>query len=146
MITWVFISIIIAVIIVQLILFKKMDTNIAGFELLLTKFIEVNQEFYEGQKTVVKKDKELIDVLTKQYGEISVIRRYSTQINTSVRTLSESIKSLKENEKTIKEATDELGVSKQIATSLATVSGNIKLLDKIAMDLKKSIQDLKRRR
>ncbi|MFW6173250.1 MAG: hypothetical protein ACOC5T_05845 [Elusimicrobiota bacterium] len=143
---WTFISVLILILIGQFFLFRQLTTAVKGFELLLTQFIEVNQDFYEGQKNVVKKDKEILEAISKQSGELSIMRRYSTQINTSTRILSESIKSLKENEKLIKESSEELAVSKQIAIALATVSNNIKLLDKVVVDLKKATNDLKRRK
>lgn len=143
---WVFIAIIIIVLVSQFFLFRKFFRSLAGFELLLTKFIEFNQNFYEGQKGIVKKDKEIIETLMKQTSELSILRRYSTQINTSIRNLHEAEKNIKDNQKEIKDTVEELNVSKQIAISLASVSGNIKLLDKIVMDLKKSIEDLKRRK
>jgi predicted nucleic acid-binding Zn-ribbon protein len=142
--TWIFITLIIFSLLGQYILFQKFFLGLKGFEILMTQFIEVNQSFYEGQKNITKKDKELFEALIKQNSELSVLRRHSTQINSSVRSLNDSIKNLKEQQKEIKDTNEELNVSKQIAASLATVSSNIKLLDKVVMDLKKSINDLKR--
>jgi len=143
---WVFISLLILILVGQYFLFQKLVVAVKGFELLLTQFVEVNQEFYEGQKTVAKKDKELLEGLVKQNGELTVMRRYSTQISNSVRSLTESVKAIREEQKEIKDTAEELRVSKQIANSLATVSGNIKLLDKVVGDLRKSINELKRRK
>ena len=143
---WIFITLLILGFMTQYLLARKFILVTKGFELLLTKFIEVNQEFYDEQKKVSKKDKELLEALVKQNSELSIMRRYSTQINNNTRSLSESVKALKESQKEIKDSVEELKVSKQIANSLAVVSGNIKLLDKVALDLKKSIDNLKGRK
>jgi len=142
---WIFIALLVLGLVGQYLLIRKFLLGLAGFELLLAKFVEVNQDFYEGQKTVAKKDKELLEGLVKQNGELGVLRRQATQISNGSRSLAESVKNFKEQQKEIKDVVDELKVSKQIASALATVSNNIKLLDKIAVDLKKSITDLKRR-
>lgn len=114
----------------------KMFNSIKGFGLLLEKFVEVNQEFYEEQKNIAKKDKEILDTLVKQTAEVSIIRKYSSQINMSTKSISDIIKSLKEAQKSISSISSELNVSKDIANSLANVSNNIKLLDKIVNELK----------
>lgn len=148
MVTWILIAFILLVVLYavwQTIILIKHSTAIEGFSLLLEKFIEVNQGFYENQKSVAKKDKEVLEGLSKQTSELGILRRYNTQIGMSVRNLTESTKSLKETQRNIKETSDELKVSKDIASSLASVSNNIRLLDKIASDLKNSIDKLNRR-
>ena len=144
--TWFIIGLLTIFLIWTTILIRKQQIAVAGFELLLTKFIEINQSFYEGQKNIEKKDKEILDGLVKQTSELSILRKQSTQINTSTRMLSETIKSLKDQEQNTKAATDELTVSKDIANALSVVSNNIRLLDKIAVNLKQSVDDLKRRK
>jgi len=129
----------------QSILIKRHFTAIQGFELLLTKFIEVNQNFYEGQKSVAKKDKEMLEGLVKQTAEISIIRRYATQVHGSLNGLADISKSLKEIQKEIKTTSEELNVSKDVANSLATVSNNIRILDRVVNSLRQSIDLLKRR-
>jgi len=143
---FILIGILIALIIWITVLIVKIKTSISGFEILLTKFIEVNQEFYEGQKLVHKKDKDLFDGLIKQTTEINIIRKYSTQITLALRNVSEVIKSLKETQKEISTTSDELKTSKEIANSLAIVSNNIKILDKIVSNLQNEINELKRRK
>lgn len=148
MVTWILIALIILVVfyaVWQTAILVKHTTAIEGFSLLLEKFIEVNQGFYENQKSVAKKDKEVLEGLSKQTSELSILRRYNTQIGMSVRNLTESTKSLKETQKNTKETSEELKVSKDIASSLASVSNNIRLLDKIASELKNSIDKLNRR-
>lgn len=140
------IIILILITIWQTTLLIKQNTSVKAFDLLLEKFIEVNQQFYEGQKNVVKKDKEMIEGLMKQISEVSILRKYSNQINMNIKNMSESVKTLKESQKTIKDSTSELSVSKDIASALATVSNNIKLLDKVVNSLKQSINELKRRK
>jgi len=142
---WIIIVVLIGLFIWQTLLLKRHKTSIEGFEMLLTRFIEVNQEFYEGQKIVLKKDKEMIDGLIKQISEISILSRYSKQIESANRNTNEVIKNLKETQQEIKSVTEEMNVSKDIATSLVNVSSNIKLLDKFAIQLKDSIDKLKRR-
>lgn len=149
MVTWILIALIILIVfyvVWQTSILVKHTTAIEGFSLLLEKFIEVNQGFYENQKSVAKKDKEVLEGLSKQTSELSILRKYNTQIGMSVRNLTESTKSLKETQRNIKETSDELNVSKDIASSLANVSNNIRLLDKIAADLKNSIDKLNRRK
>ena len=139
-----FIAFIVLALIGLFFLFRKIILIISGFELLITKFVEYNQEFYEGQKSIVKKDKELTEALVKQNGELSVMRRQATKIQNNTQAPSESVKSLKENEKSLKDTVDELVVSKQIANALAISSGNIKILDNLANEMKKMINSLKR--
>ena len=127
-------------------LLKSLSNLIKGFGLLLEKFVETNQEFYEGQKNIAKKDREILDGVVKQTAELSILRRYSTQINLASKTLVETVKNLRESQKAIKEATEELTVSKSIAASLASVSNNIKILDKMVGELKDSIEHLKKER
>lgn len=139
-------AIILAVLIVGLfLLLRQLSNLIKGFTHLLETFVEVNQEFYEGQKNITKKDKEIIDGVIKQTAELSILRRYSTQISLATKTIVETIKNLRESQKDIKTATEELGVSKQIANSLATVSNNIKILDKTVADLRQAIEQSKRK-
>lgn len=114
----------------------KMFNSIKGFNLLLEKFVEINQEFYEGQKNIAKKDKEILDALIKQTVEVGIIRKYSSQINMATKGISDILKSLREAQKSISSISSELNVSKDIANSLAVVSNNIKLLDNIASELK----------
>lgn len=142
---WILMSILILLIIWISVLVRNLTNATKGFGLLLEKFVEVNQEFYESQKNIYKKDKEIFDGLIKQTAEISIIRKYSTQISLALKTISEVIKSLKETQKEIKVNSDELKVSKDIAGSLANVSNNIGLLDKIAVDLKRAINELERK-
>jgi hypothetical protein len=125
-------------------LLRNLSKLITGFGLLLEKFVEINQEFYEGQKNIAKKDREILDGVVKQTAELSIIRRYSTQISIASNTITETIKNLRESQKSIKETSEELKVSKTIATSLASVSNNIKILDSVVKDLKESIENLKK--
>jgi len=125
-------------------LLRFLSKLITGLGHLLEKFVEINQEFYEGQKNIAKKDREILDGVVKQTAELSILRRYSTQINLASKTLTEIIKNLRESQKSIKEATEELTVSKSIASSLALVSNNIKILDKMSGELKGSIEHLKK--
>jgi len=126
-------------------LLRQLSTIIKGFSLLLEKFVEVNQEFYEGQKNIAKKDKEIFNEVVKQTAELSILKRYSTQINLSIKNITETIKNLRESQKDIKTVTEELEVNKQVAISLATVSNNIKILDKTATELKQTIELSKRK-
>lgn len=142
--TWILLIALIGFLIWQTVIILKHKTAIKGFELLLTRFIEVNQEFYEGQKNIAKKEKEVFENLVKQTSEISIVRKYVNQLNLSNRNISETVKSLKEIQKNVKDSSDELVVSKDIATSLANVSNNIRLLDKIVNNLRASIDKLKR--
>jgi archaellum component FlaC len=87
----------------------------------------------------------MMDNLLKQSQEMGIMRKYSTQINNGIRGITETIKSLGDTQKEIKKSTEELTVSKDIANALASVSGNIKLLDKIVGSLRQSIEELKRR-
>lgn len=142
--TWILLIALIGFLIWQTVIILKHKTAIKGFELLLTRFIEVNQEFYECQKNIAKKEKEVFENLVKQTSEISIVRKYVNQLNLSNRNISETVKSLKEIQKNVKDSSDELVVSKDIATSLANVSNNIRLLDKIVNNLRASIDKLKR--
>jgi len=142
---WSIIVVLIVLLIWQSVILKKQSTAVSGFELLLTRFIEINQEFYEGQKNIAKKDKEIFENLIKQTSEMSTLRRYSTQIGTGVRNTTEAVKLLKESQRDIKTSSDELKVSKDIANALGTISNNIKILDKVAMNLKQSIDNLKKK-
>ena len=126
-------------------LLRQLSTIIKGFSLLLEKFVEVNQEFYEGQKNIAKKDKEIFNEVVKQTAELSILKRYSTQINLSIKNITETIKNHRESQKDIKTVTEELEVNKQVAISLATVSNNIKILDKTATELKQTIELSKRK-
>lgn len=149
MIHWILITLIVLIIfyvVWQTSILMKYTSSIDGFGLLLEKFIEVNQSFYENQKSVTKKDKEVLDGLSKQTSELSILRKYNTQIGMSVRNLTESTKSLKETQRNIKEISEELKVSKDIANSLASVSNNIILLNKIVINLKNSIDKLNRKK
>lgn len=136
--------ILILLIIALFFLLRNLAKLIAGFGLLLEKFVEINQEFYEGQKNIAKKDREILDGVVKQTAELSILRKYSTQINIASKALTETIKNLRESQKDIKIKTEELEVSSQIANSLATVSNNIKILDKVVTELKEAIEQLKR--
>ena len=141
---WIIITILIGLLIWQMLLIKKHKVSIEGFELLLTSFIEVNQQFYEGQKNVAKKDKEILDGLVRQTAELSILRKYSTQIENGLRNTNDAIKNLKDTQKEIKATTEEMVVSKDLATALVNASNNIKLLDKLAVGLKESVEQLKR--
>lgn len=116
-------------------LLRQLANLIKGFNLLLEKFVEINQEFYEGQKNIAKKDKEILESVIKQTVELGVLRKYSTQINLAVKSITETIKNLRENQRDIKKVTEELTVSKSIAISLANVSNNIKILDRTVHEL-----------
>jgi len=142
---FVFLSVLI-VAIWQAFMLRRQLLTLEGFELLLTKFVEVNQEFYEGQKLVAKKDKEVLDELFKMTAELNILKRYSKQTNINLNKSSDAIKSLKEIETKLQSDIDELVISKDIANALATVSGNIKVLDSIVGQLRKTIEDLKRRK
>ena len=137
MIPLIIITLLVVLFIWQSILLRKNIIAIKGFELLLTTFIEINQQFYEGQKNIAKKDKEIIDALVRQSAEFSIMNKYSKQIETGLKSLNESNKNLKETNKEIKLTSDELLISKDLASSLAQVSNNIKVLDKIVIDLLK---------
>ena len=141
----VFLSILIIAIWQVFILRRQLITH-EGFELLLTKFIEVNQEFYEGQKLVAKKDKDVLDELFKMTAELNILKKYSKQTDINLNKISDAINSLKEIETKLQSDIDELVISKDIANALATVSGNIKVLDSIVGQLRKTIEDLKRRK
>jgi len=137
-------TIILALLIIGLFfLLRQLANLIKGLTFLIEQFVEVNQEFYEGQKNIAKKDREILDGVVKQTAELSILRRYSTQISLATKTMTETTKNLRESQKDIKTATEELNVSKQIATSLATVSNNIKILDKTVLDLKRMIEQSK---
>jgi len=142
---FVFLSVLI-IAIWQAFMLRRQLLTLEGFELLLTKFVEVNQEFYEGQKLVAKKDKEVLDELFKMTAELNILKRYSKQTNINLNKSSDAIKSLKEIETKLQSDIDELVISKDIANALATVSGNIKVLDSIVGQLRKTIEDLKRRK
>jgi len=140
-------SIILTLLIIGLFFLLRQFSNlIKGFTLLIEKFVEINQEFYEGQKNIAKKDREILDGVVKQTAELSILRRYSTQINIATKTIVETIKNLRESQRDIKTVTEELEVSKQIASSLATVSNNIKILDKTVNELKQAIEQVKKRK
>lgn len=121
---------------------RNQQLSIEGFELLLTKFIEWNQQFYDGQKTILKKDKEVMETFTKQTAELSIMRKYSSQINNAIRVLGETTKSIQTNTKESKETNEELQTSKEIANALASASNNIKILDKMAVTLQQSLKEL----
>ena len=118
--------------------------QIQGFDLLLEKFIEVNQTFYEGQRNIAKKDKEIFDSILKQTAELSIIRKYSSQLNITLKNITEILKSLKDTERQLKNNIENQETNKELAHSLSIVSNNIRILDKIAIDLKNSTDNIKR--
>lgn len=118
-------------------LIRSLILGLKGFELLLEKFVEINQEFYEGQKNVIKKDKEVVEAMVKQTTELGIVRKYVNQISNPLKNITESTRILKECQREIKSSCEELNVSKSIAQSLAQVSNNIGILDKIVNDLKR---------
>jgi len=137
--------IILAVLVISLFLLLRHFANLLkGLTLLIEKFVEFNQEFYEGQKNIAKKDKEIFEGVAKQTAELGILRRYSTQISLATKTITETVKNLRESQKDIKTATEELEVSKMIANSLATISNNIKILDKTVVELKQAVEQVKR--
>jgi len=133
---FIFIGLLIILLIWISVLISNLKNGLQGFTFLLEKFTEINQPFYEDQKNIVKKEKENFESLIKLTSEIEILRRYSNQLSLSLRSLGEVAKTLKDIQKDIKSIADELVVSKDIAISLATVSNNIKLLDKIVEELR----------
>lgn len=123
----------------------KQSEMMKGFSLLLEKFVEVNQDFYESQKNIFKKDKEILDSVVKQTTELSILRKYANQITMALKNVNDTTKNLKEVHKEISSKTEELKTTKEIANSLTIVSNNIKILDKIVIELRKSIEESKRR-
>jgi mevalonate kinase len=142
---FIFILLILVILVSQIFIIKKLNQSISGFDLLLTKFIEVNQEFYEGQKKVAKKDNEVFEEIFKIMAEVGILRKQANQINTSNRNTNDIIKSLKEVDNKLNEFLEELIISKDLANALVNVSNNIKILDNVMGELKKSIAELKRR-
>jgi len=116
--------------------------GVNAFEMLLTRFIEVNQDFYESQEKILKRQNDLSKKLNNDLGDIAVIRRHANNIELVVKSLSEMHRAIKDTTKNTKSATDELRVSRDIASNLADVSKNIRILDRIAGSLKKATEDL----
>jgi len=119
----------------QLYLLRKQQTSIEGFDMLLGKFIETNQQFYEGQKNISKKDKEIFDSILKQTSELSSIRKHNNLIQVSIKNITDTIRLLKDSQKDVKLVSDELKANSNLTSSLAIISNNIKLLDRVISNI-----------
>jgi len=140
---WFFITLCVVFSLFLFVIAANLNKAFSGFETLLIKFIESNQEFYEFQNKMNKAQKEAFKVINTNLSELGIIRRYAGNIDTSTKSLSETSKSTKDAAKIIRDYANELKVSKDIATNLAEVSKNLKMLDKIATSLKLAISKLK---
>jgi hypothetical protein len=142
---WISISLLALFIIILLLILHQFKLRFDAFDELLTKFIEVNQAFYEGQIKVEKKDKELITEINKIITELNIIRKYSGTIQLATKGMLETTRNLKETQKTVSDTVNDLKVNDEIAKNLSVTSGNIKILDHIANILKSAIDTLNRR-
>ncbi len=127
--------IIICIAVLQFYLLRKQQKSVEGFDMLLTKFIESNQDFYESQKNIHKKDKEIFDSIIKQTAELSSMRKHNNLIQIGLKNMTDAIKLLKESQKDIKLVSDELKSNSNLASSLSIISNNIKLLDKVISNM-----------
>jgi hypothetical protein len=119
-------------------LISGMINGIKGFSVLLDKFIEVNQDYYKAQANLIKKEKDILDILTQETSDLNNQRKILNNYESIAKNLSEINKLFKENLKNFKESVDNIIIIDDIANNLSTVSNNFKILDKIILTLKKS--------
>jgi Mg2+ and Co2+ transporter CorA len=111
-------------------------------EVLMDTFIEVNQNYYEMQSKIAKQ----ITIQSSDLAnDINALKKNTNSINNTGKSLAEITMALKDSNKATKQYSDELRVSKDIASNLATVSSNLKILDKVVSNLKKTIEQVGRK-
>jgi len=128
-------------------LYRAIGTILNGievFEQMIGRFVEVNQDFYETQEKIIKKQNDVSKRLNDDLLDVAIIRRHTTALENATKNLADIAKVIRETTKTNKTATDELKVSRDIATNLAEVSKNIKILDRVAVSMKRTTEELKR--
>lgn len=119
----------------QFYLLRKQQLSIDGFDVLLGRFIETNQQFYDSQKNIIKQDKEIFEYIIKQSSEISSIRKHNSAIQLGIKNVTDTIRLLKDCQKDIKLVSDQLKSNSNLTSSLATISNNIKLLDRVISNI-----------